>query len=265
MFIVRQHRSSLAVQLQLRTPFNASSSSEFPNGSTNFDRDRNPIRSNGFGSVTIPNPAGIFVRGLDRVTATIYFIRHAAHGHIGNTLSGRQPAIPLTDAGRGQARALGARLADRPFAALHSSPVQRARETADAVREVRGGENVQVYTALDEIDFGAWTGKAFADLEDDPQWQHWNARRSEARCPGGEAMAEVQARVVAHAEQAAAAHPDGAVAMVTHCDIIRAAVAHWLGLSLDRIHSFDIDPASVSRVAVGDWGGRVLSLNEQVA
>jgi broad specificity phosphatase PhoE len=50
--------------------------------------------------------------------------------------------------------------------------------------------------------------------------------------------------------------------MVTHCDIIRAVIAHVLGLSLDHILRFDIDPASISRLAVGDWGAKILSLNE---
>ena len=50
--------------------------------------------------------------------------------------------------------------------------------------------------------------------------------------------------------------------MVSHCDIIRAIVATALGLSLDHIHRFEIGPASVSRLVVGSWGARVLSLNE---
>lgn len=50
--------------------------------------------------------------------------------------------------------------------------------------------------------------------------------------------------------------------VVSHCDIIRAIIARVLGLSLDNILRFETPPASVSRIVVGDWGARVISLNE---
>jgi broad specificity phosphatase PhoE len=54
------------------------------------------------------------------------------------------------------------------------------------------------------------------------------------------------------------------VALVSHSDMIRAALCWALGLPLDNLLRFDIGPASVSRVAVGTWGARVLSINEGV-
>jgi broad specificity phosphatase PhoE len=54
------------------------------------------------------------------------------------------------------------------------------------------------------------------------------------------------------------------VALVSHCDIIRGIIAHYLGLPLDNLLRFDIDPASVSRIVVGDWGARVISVNERL-
>lgn len=196
--------------------------------------------------------------GVGRVTATVYLIRHAAHGHIGHTLSGRQPGLALTEEGREQAARLGQVLAVR-FAAVHASPVQRARETAAMLGEI------QLVPALEEVDFGDWTGKRFDELAGDPDWQRWNEARSTARCPGGESMTEAQARIVAHVTAAAERFPGAELAMVTHSDMVKAALAHWLGLSLDCILNFDIDPASVSRVAVGGWGGRVLSINERLS
>jgi probable phosphoglycerate mutase len=53
--------------------------------------------------------------------------------------------------------------------------------------------------------------------------------------------------------------------MVTHCDIIRAIVAAVLGLSLDRILRFDVSPATISRIAAGEWGERLMTLNEGAA
>jgi broad specificity phosphatase PhoE len=198
------------------------------------------------------------------VTATLYLIRHAPHDHLGHILSGRAPGIPLSDDGRGQARRLAAALSARRFAGVWSSPVQRARETAQEIVAGRGFE-VQVDAALDEIDFGVWTGAKFEALAGDPAWGQWNSARGDARPPAGESMAEVQSRVATFARTLALAHPGEAVALVSHCDVIRAALSGWLGLSLDNALNFDVDPAGVSRVAIGDWGARVLSINEALA
>jgi len=198
------------------------------------------------------------------VTATLYLIRHASHDHLGRILSGRTPGIPLSDDGRRQARRLSAALSARRFASIWSSPVQRARETAQEIVTGRG-LSVQVDNALDEIDFGDWTGKTFDTLAVDGQWAIWNSARGEALTPAGESMSAVQMRVVTFARNVALAHPGEAVALVSHCDVIRAALAGWLGLPLGNALNFDVDPASVSRVAVGDWGARVLSINEVFA
>ena len=196
------------------------------------------------------------------LTATIWLIRHAAHSEVGERLSGRTPGIPLSAAGERQADMLARRLGRQAFAAIQASPVVRAERTATAIA---GDRPVTVVPALEEIDFGAWAGRSFAELETDPGWRSWNASRGGARAPGGEAMAEAQARAVAHVDAAAGEHPGGDVAMVSHADVIRAVIAHYIGLSLDNILRFDIDPASVSRLAVGGWGGRLLALNEGVA
>lgn len=198
------------------------------------------------------------------MTAIVYLIRHAAHGHLGRVLSGRTEGVPLSIEGQAQAAALAAALAPHHLAAIYSSPVLRARSTAEALAVGREIDPV-VAPALDEVDFGDWTGLAFDALAPDPAWQHWNRARGTARAPGGEAMAEVQARAGAFAARVAREHAGEAVALVSHCDVIRAMLAGYLGLALDRTLCFDVDPVSVSRVRVGDWGAHVLSINEELA
>ena len=203
-------------------------------------------------------------RGTIIATATILLIRHAAHGHLGAVLSGRQEGIPLAPEGVRQAESLARRLCAEPPDAVQSSPVQRAQETARAIA-AGCGRDVETVAALDEIDFGEWTGRPFADLDGDPEWDRWNNARSEAQAPGGESMAAAQERALAHLRDAARRHAGGTVAMVTHCDIIRAIVAAVLGLSLDRILRFDVGPATISRIAAGEWGERLVTLNEGAA
>jgi broad specificity phosphatase PhoE len=201
------------------------------------------------------------------VAATVFLVRHAAHDRVDSVLCGRMPGVGLGEAGRRQAEALARRFAAAGGGgvdAVWTSPLQRARETAEPVA-ARIGLPVRVSGALCEIDFGAWTGQAFDALRDDPRWRRWNEARAGGRPPGGESMAEAQARAVGEVERARAEHPDGAVVLVSHGDVIKAVLAGVLGLSLDAHARFEISPASVSALAVWDGGGKVLSMNEAVA
>ena len=154
--------------------------------------------------------------------------------------------------------------ASMPVAAVHSSPVQRARETAAEIA-ARVGVQVEGVRALDEIDFGAWTGRSFAELDEDSSWRDWNLHRSQALPPGGEGMTAVRDRALAHVRAAAKRFAGRTLALVTHCDVIRAVVAAVLGLSLDNLLRFEVDTASVSRIAAGSRGEKLLSLNERTA
>ncbi|WP_296722329.1 histidine phosphatase family protein [Erythrobacter sp.] len=197
------------------------------------------------------------------MTATILLVRHAAHSDLGRILSGRVGEVPLSVAGRAQASRLAAHLDGEPLHSIHTSPVLRAQETAQAIAR-RRRIAVDIAEPLDEIDFGEWSGKGFAELEQDLRWRDWNARRGDAATPAGDTMAAVQQRILDHLRRAASAASGLIVAMVTHADVIRAAVAGILGLSLNRILSFDVDAASVTRIAAGSWGERLISLNERV-
>ncbi len=152
-------------------------------------------------------------------------------------------------------------LAHENLTEIQTSPRERARATAEAVASATGAP-VTVNEALDEIDFGAWTGAEFSALDGQPDWDAWNASRSTARVPGGESMAEATDRIAAHVETLTQTRPGERIALVTHCDMIRALVARVLGLSLDNLLRFEIAPASLSRLEAGPWGARVLSLNE---
>lgn len=196
------------------------------------------------------------------MTATILLVRHAAHSQLDRVLSGRSGDVPLSEAGRAQAQRLAQRLGSERLDAVHTSPVRRARDTAQAIAAVANVPE-DVAAPLDEVDFGAWSGKRFAELEADPLWHAWNERRSQTVPPGGEAMPAVQQRVLDYLRNVAQEASGRVVAMVSHADVIRAGVAGILGLSLDRVLSFDIDPASVTRIVAGRWGERVMSLNER--
>ncbi len=196
------------------------------------------------------------------MTATFLLIRHGAHGDLDTVLSGRRAGVPLREDGRAQAARLGAYIRAEPVTRVQCSPLDRTRETAAILAEALALPAPETVDALLEIDFGALTGRSFDSLHGDPVWDEWNNSRAAAQLPGGERMPDVVERVAAHLQATVAAHPGELIALVTHADIVKAAVVWVLGLDLQKMHAFDIGPASVTRMVVGDWGGRVLSLNE---
>lgn len=198
------------------------------------------------------------------LTATFLLIRHAAHVHLDRRLSGRMPGVALSDEGQAQARALGRGLRGERIDRIVCSPLERTRDTASAIAEACGLVAPEPVEALIEIDMGEWTGAAFGTLAG-PEWDAWNRARGTARIPGGETMAEAQGRITGYMRAVAAAQDGAVVALVTHSDMIRAAVADTIGLPLDHLLRFDVAPASVSRLVIGNWGGRLISLNERVA
>lgn len=168
-------------------------------------------------------------------------------------LAGRAPGYSLNEAGRAEAARLAADLAGRTLAAIVSSPLERARETAAAIAEP-AGLPVEVDPALTEIDFGEWTGSRFDALHGSAAWRHYNAFRGTTRSPGGEAMLDVQARAVAAMARARQAHPGAELVLVSHADVIKAALAHFLGAPLDLFQRIEVAPASRSLVRLGpDW------------
>lgn len=187
----------------------------------------------------------------------ILLIRHGTHDEVGRVLSGRS-GIALNAAGIAEAERLARWLDHAAIDMLHSSPRRRARDTAAPLAARRGLAPV-VAPALDEIDFGAFTGRSFAALDRDPEWFRWNAARGIACCPGGETMAAAVSRARAYLD----ALPAGTHALVSHCDVIRGLVAQALGLDAGAIFAFDCDPCSVTTLAESGGRRRLAALNER--
>jgi len=192
----------------------------------------------------------------------ILLVRHAAYDNVGRFLAGRAPGVRLGVEGRAQAARLAERLRREHLEAVEASPRERTQETARAIADASGLAQPRTVDALDEIDFGQWSGQEFATLDADPLFREWNNARGAARTPAGETMGEVQDRIVRHMKLIARAPNAARIALVSHADVIKAAVCYVLGLSLDSYRLFDIDPASVTKVRAGPTGMRLACLNE---
>jgi broad specificity phosphatase PhoE len=199
------------------------------------------------------------------MTVTFFLVRHAAHDNVGAFLAGRMPGIVLGEAGLVQAKRLGERMRTEKISVIFASPRERTRQTAEAIASACGFARPEISDALDEVDFGSWSGKTFDVLNTDPLWRQWNTVRSLTRTLGGETILDVQRRALALMEAIGRDSGGGRPVLVSHADVIKAVVCHILGLPIDAWPRFEIAPASITTVALGDWGGKVLTLNEVIS
>jgi probable phosphomutase (TIGR03848 family) len=193
----------------------------------------------------------------------------------GSALTGRTPGISLDDRGRAQAKAVAARLAEVRLDAIVSSPLDRCFQTAETIAadQRSPGLTVQTDDRLIEVGYGDWTGKSLRKLSHEPLWRVVQAHPSAVTFPGpdGEALADVQRRVVAAVRDwNERLGPNGAYLICSHGDVIKALLADSLGLHLDLYQRIIIDPCSLSVIRftplrpfverLNDTGGSVTTL-----
>ncbi len=156
-------------------------------------------------------------------------MRHAVTPLTGRRLPGRAPGLHLSDEGRKQAEQAARRLARLPrIAAVYSSPLERARETAAPIARLRG-LSVSVERALSDLDVGTWAGMSLARARRRREWTTIQRHPSGFAFPGGESFAEMQARLTTALSDLVARHRGATIVAVSHADPIKAAAAHAVG------------------------------------
>ena len=189
------------------------------------------------------------------------FVRHGVTATTGKVLPGRAKGLHLADSGRAQAEAVAERLAMlKKVDAVYASPLERTRETADAIG-TRLGLTVGVEKGLLECDFGEWTGAELKTLTRLPEWGAVQRYPSGFRFPNGESFREMHSRITDTVARLRARHPGQTIVLVSHADPIKAAVADATGTPLDLFQRIVISPCSVSAIAYGDGGPVVLTIN----
>lgn len=191
----------------------------------------------------------------------LLLVRHGSTDLTAKQLVGRTRGVHLNAEGRKQADSLVERLEGVPIDAIYSSPLERAVETATPLALHRALE-VRPDDSFSEVDYGAWAGQEYKVLRRTELWRRVQLRPADARFPGGEAVREAQGRVVAGIEALAGAHPRDTIAMVSHADMIKAAIAHLVGLHLDMFQRLAVAPASVSAVMLGSGAPTLLAFND---
>ena len=191
----------------------------------------------------------------------LLLVRHAVTDATGKRLTGQLPGFHLSERGRQQAETASERLAALPIAAVYASPLERCMETAEPLARRRAVAVTPVPELVD-VGYGRWSGRPLAGLYRTNLWRQLVHAPSAIRFPDGETLAEVQGRSLVALERIAAAHRRRVVAVFTHADVVRLAVAHYAGIHIDHFQRIVVSPASVSAVALGERVPRLVRLND---
>lgn len=194
-------------------------------------------------------------------TTYLLLIRHGENDWVGtHRLAGRTHGVHLNDKGREQSARLATQLATLPISAIYSSPLERCLQTAEPVAAALGKQVIQEPDIM-EVDYGEWQGGDLKELAKLPEWQAVQHYPSTFRFPGGETLHQTQARAVWAIDRIVLAHPNQLVALFSHGDVIRTALAHYMGTPLDLFQRINISTASISALAFHNGRPMVLFTN----
>lgn len=197
------------------------------------------------------------------MTTTVLFIRHGeTDWNVARRWQGYTD-IPLNETGRGQARALGKRLASWPIAAIYTSDLQRASETAELVAEPHPF-SAQLVSGWRERGVGDFAGMTREEIEAKYPMPPEQRESFFANPPNGEPTVVAQERAVAAYEALLAEHKGEMVAVVTHGGILNSMAGYILGLPGGTFAaiSFRANTGLTIVEVNGENNGRIVLLND---
>ena len=194
---------------------------------------------------------------------TIVLVRHGENDWVNkHRLAGWIPGVHLNENGHKQAQAAAERLAHLPVTAVYSSPVTRCMETAAYIAQTHTLDIIKL-EAVGEVRYGKWEGKKIKKLAKKKSWMTVQFFPSRMTFPGGEALRDVQSRSIQALETLSQQHPDDLIIVVSHADLIKLVMAHYLGVHIDLFQRIVISPASATVLSLHPFGGvRILRLND---
>ena len=193
----------------------------------------------------------------------IFLIRHGRTAWNAALRMQGQLDIPLDDVGQRQAAQLAQALAGEALAAIYSSDLLRALQTAQALAAATGIA-VSARAALRERCFGSFEGFTYAEIE--ARWPEdsarWRRREPDFAPVGGESLQQFHARSVAVVQALASAHRGEAIAVVAHGGVLDCVYRAALGIALDGPRSWQLDNATINRVLFNGQGFALVGWND---
>ena len=176
-------------------------------------------------------------------------IRHGETAWNVDTRIQGQIDVPLNETGRWQAHLLALAVADEGIAAVYSSDLLRAWQTAESV--ARGSRRpIVADTGLRERGFGVFEGLTYAEINQrwPAQSERWRRRDPDFGAEGGEVLRDFYARCVATATRLASAHPGQTIALVAHGGVMDCLYRAASRVALDAPRSWQLGNASINRL-----------------
>ena len=192
----------------------------------------------------------------------VLLIRHGENEYVKKgRLAGRLPGVHLNEKGSQQAQLLAEKLRGAPVKAVYSSPLERTMETAAPIAAALE-LTVIPQESLVEVDFGDWENKTLKSLRRRKLWKIVQGAPSRLRFPGGESFAEAQLRVAQGLQELCGSHEaKDLLICVSHSDVIKLAVAFFIGLPLDQFQRLHVSPASITTLMIGPDHSGLMALN----
>jgi broad specificity phosphatase PhoE len=181
----------------------------------------------------------------------VLFVRHAEAIWTNKKLPGRLSGIDLSTKGREQAEVLAEALSRLPISEIHSSPLERALQTAEPLAKTLGISIIED-SDLIEADCGDWAGRSFRQVARMRSYKELVGNPVLRRPPGGETIVEVQARMLRFVERVKYSPRGRLVAAFSHADPIKAVVAGLIGLPIELYRRIELGVASVSAFVLHD-------------
>ena len=153
--------------------------------------------------------------------------------------------VPLGADGIQQIQKVAPLVASLELDGIYTSPLRRAVQTARVVAE---GTNLPIRKSegLNEIAFGDWTGRHFDELIDDELYRSFIKSPAKTLLPGGETISDVQRRGLKVINEAVQKVPGGRFLFVSHGDVIRAILCHFMKVPLNEYRRLRVDNGSLS-------------------
>lgn len=199
---------------------------------------------------------------LEQVTRLV-LIRHGETDWNRATRIQGHTDIPLSDLGLAQAERLAEALADEPLAAIYSSDLSRARQTAEALARVQG-LTIHFDAALRERAFGRFEGLNWQEIEQGypEDAARWRRREPDFAVGGGESLTVFSARCMGAAHRAAAAHPGESIALVAHGGVLDCLYRAATRVALDAPRSWQLGNATINRLLATPDGFTLVGWND---
>lgn len=180
--------------------------------------------------------------------SVLYLVRHGKTDDSGKRIIGNRPGVHLNESGIRQAAQAADYLTSFPIMAVYASPLERTMETAEGIA-TRHSLMVQPVYFLKELDFGDYQGKG-SELSTEPLWLSFLKDPSLVRFPNGESVQQAQSRITEGLDALSQLFgDDDEIVCVSHCEVLRLALAHALSIPLRSYMRLTIDTGSVSKVS----------------